>query len=133
AMPAAAEVQRQVLERMIIDKLQEQSATELGLRVSDADLDLALRRIAEGNRLSIDAFKAALEKDNVPWAKFREEIRQEMTLARLRDREVDSRITISEAEVDNYLNSAEARGDDAEYELAHIIVRLPEQAGPEQI
>jgi peptidyl-prolyl cis-trans isomerase SurA len=132
-MPPAQVLQRQVLERIIVDKLQMQSATELGMKVSDNELDTALRRIAENNKLTLDAFKQALEKDNIPWGKFREEIRQEITVARLRDREVDSRINISENEIDNYLNSAEARGDNAEYLISHIIVRLPEQAGPEQI
>jgi peptidyl-prolyl cis-trans isomerase SurA len=132
-MPAAQVLERQVLERIIVDKLQMQSAAELGMKINDSELDGALRRIAENNKLSLEQFKQALEKDGIPWAKFREEIRQEMTVSRLRDREVDSRITISEGEIDNYLASAEARGDNAEYLLSHIIVRLPEQAGPEQI
>jgi len=132
-MPAAQVLERQVLERIIVDKLQMQSASELGMKVSDSELDGALRRIAENNKLTLEQFKQALEKDGIPWAKFREEIRQEITVSRLRDREVDSRITISEGEIDNYLASAEARGDNAEYLLSHIIVRLPEQAGPEQI
>lgn len=132
-MPPANILQRQVLERIIVDRLQMQSATELGLKASDTELDMALRRIAENNKMTLESFKQALEKDGIPWAKFREEIRQEITLSRLRDREVDSRITISEAEIDNYLVSAEARGDNAEYLLSHIIVRLPEQAGPDQI
>ena len=132
-MPPVRELERQILERLIMDRVQVQSATELGMRIGDTELDAALRRIAENNRLSLETFKEALEKDGIPWAKFREEIRQEITVARLRDREVDSRITISEAEIDNYLASAEARGENAEYSLAHIIVRLPEQAGPEQI
>jgi peptidyl-prolyl cis-trans isomerase SurA len=132
-MPTAQILQRQVLERIIMDRLQMQSATELGMKIGDAELDSALRRIAENNKLTLDGFKEALEKDDIPWAKFREEVRQEITVSRLRDREVDSRITISEAEIDNYLTSAEARGDNAEYLLSHIIVRLPEQAGPDQI
>lgn len=132
-MPPADVLQRQVLERIIVDRLQVQSATELGMKVADSELDMALRRIAENNKLTLEQFKQALEKDGIPWAKFREEIRQEITVSRLRDREVDSRITISEGEIDNYLSSAEARGDNAEYLLSHIIVRLPEQAGPEQI
>lgn len=132
-MPPANILQRQVLERIIMDRIQMQSATELGMKIGDTELDAAMRRIAENNKLTLDEFKAALEKDGIPWAKFREEVRQEITLSRLRDREVDSRITISEAEIDTYLTSAEARGDNTEYALAHIIVRLPEQAGPDQI
>lgn len=132
-MPPAKELERQLLERMIIDRIQVQTATEMGMRVSDTELDNALGRIAQNNRLSLSEFKSALEKDGVSWPKFREEIRQEITVARLRDREVDNRVAVSEAEIDNYLASAEARGATVEYQLAHIIVRLPEQAGPEQI
>ena len=132
-MPPEKVLQRQVLERLIVDKLQMQSAAELGMKINDNELDAAMRRIAENNKLTIDEFKAALEKDGIPWTKFREEVRQEITMARLRDREIDSRVTISESEIDAYLASAEARGDNTEYALAHIIVRLPEQAGPDQI
>jgi len=132
-MPPADELQKQMLERMIMDKVQVQSAAENGMKISDAELDAALRRIAENNRLSLAEFKAALEKDSVSWPKFREEIRQEILISRLRDREVDSRITISEGEVDNYLSSAEARGENAEYTLAHIIVRIPEQVTADQL
>lgn len=132
-MPPPQVLQKQVLERIIVDRLQMQSATELGMKVGDTELDSALRRIASNNKLTLDEFKAALDKDGIPWAKFREEVRQEITLSRLRDREIDSRVTISESEIDTYLTSAEARGDNTEYALAHIIVRLPEQAGPEQI
>ncbi|MBX9847791.1 MAG: peptidylprolyl isomerase [Rhodocyclaceae bacterium] len=132
-MPPAKELERQLLERLIIDRVQMQTATEQGMRVGDAELDAAMRRIAENNRMTLDSFKAALEKDGVPWAKFREEIRQEITLSRLRDREVDSRLVISEGEIDNYLSSADARGETAEYSLAHIVIRLPEQASPDQI
>lgn len=131
--PSAKELSRQVLERLIMDRLQMQTAAELGMKVGDAELDAAMRRIAENNKLTLDEFKARLEQDHIPWAKFREEIRQQITLSRLRDREVNSRITVSDAEIDNYLASAEARGDNAEYLLSHIIVRVPEQAGPEQI
>src|SRR5690606_22126742 len=114
-MPAPQVLERQVLERIIVDRLQMQSATELGMKINDSELDMALRRIAENNKLTLEQFRQALEKDGIPWAKFREEIRQEITVSRLRDREVDSRITISEGEIDNYLASAEVRGDNAEY------------------
>lgn len=132
-LPPEDELARQLLERMIIDRAQVQSAAEMGMRVGDAELDGAMRRIAQNNRLSLDEFKSALEKDGITWSKFREEIRQEITISRLRDREVDSRITISEGEVDNYLASADASGQAAEYSLSHIIVRIPEQASAEQI
>ncbi|HLA35569.1 MAG TPA: peptidylprolyl isomerase [Rhodocyclaceae bacterium] len=133
-LPPREVLERQMLERMINDRVQLQFAKETGLRVSDIDLDAALRRIADNNRLSLGEFRAALEKDGLRWAKFREEIREEMTLSRLREREVENRIVISEGEIDNYL--ANPQQDDAsaiEVHLAHIVLRVPEQATPDQL
>ncbi|MBU0752892.1 MAG: peptidylprolyl isomerase [Gammaproteobacteria bacterium] len=133
-LPPRDVFQQQLLERMIIDRVQVQFARETGLRIADGEVDAALRRIAESNRMSLADFKAAIEHDGIVWAKFREEIREEMTIARLRDREVDNRIVISEGEIDNYLASAEAQGGDEQLaHLAHIIVRVPEQATPQQL
>lgn len=132
-LPPRDELQRQMLERMIMDRVQVQFAKEIGMNVSDAELDAAMRRIAESNRMSVAEFRAALEKDGIVWPKFREEIRQEITVARLRDREVNSKIVVTEGEIDNYLASPDAGGASAEYSLAHIIIRLPEFAGPDQL
>jgi peptidyl-prolyl cis-trans isomerase SurA len=88
-----------------------QYARETGLRVSDIELDAAIRRIAENNKLGLAEFRAALERDGLVWPKFREEIREEIVLSRLRDREVESRIVVSDGEIDNYLaNSGTRRG-----------------------
>jgi peptidyl-prolyl cis-trans isomerase SurA len=134
-LPPRAVLEQQLLERMIIDRVQIQFAKETGMRIGDGEVDAALRRIAEGNRLSLPDFKAALERDGIKWAKFREDIRDEMTVARLREREVDNRVVISEGEIDNYLASAEAQGGNASQmmQLAHIIVRVPEQTTPQQL
>jgi peptidyl-prolyl cis-trans isomerase SurA len=134
-LPPRAVLEQQLLERMIIDRVQIQFAKEIGMRIGDGEVDAALRRIAESNRLSLADFKAALERDGVPWAKFREDIRDEMTVARLREREVDNRVVISEGEIDNYLASAEAQGggNAQMLQLAHIIVRVPEQTTPQQL
>jgi peptidyl-prolyl cis-trans isomerase SurA len=133
-LPPRNVLEKQVLERMINDRIQLQFARETGIRVDDIQLDKTLQRIAEDNRVTLDAFRAALEKDGVSFAKFREEIRNEIILARLREREVDNRIVVTDAEVDNFLSTraAQAGGED-EYNLAHILVRVPEQATPEQI
>lgn len=133
-LPPRNVLETQVLERMIIDRIQLQFAKETSTRVDDGQLDAALRRIAESNRLSLPEFRAALEKDGIAWAKFREDIREEMTISRLREREVDNRITISEGEIDNYLASPEhASGANEELHLAHILLRVPEQASPDQL
>ncbi|MDD5330703.1 MAG: peptidylprolyl isomerase [Sulfuricella sp.] len=134
ALPPQDVLQKQMLERLITDRVQLQLAKETGIRVDDLQLDKTLQRIAQENKLTSDAFRAALEKEGTSFAKFREEIRDEITLSRLREREVDNRVSVSEGEVENYLSSraAHAGGED-EYNLAHILVRVPEQASPEQV
>ena len=133
-LPARSVLERQLLERMIVDRVQLQSARESGLQIADGELDSALRRIADGNRLSLPEFKDALEKDGIVWSKFREEIRDEMTIARLRERDVESRIVISEGEIDNFLaNPQNTAVGEVTTHLAHIIVRVPEQADPAQL
>jgi peptidyl-prolyl cis-trans isomerase SurA len=126
-------LQKQMLERMIIDKVQVQYAKESGIQVADAELDGALRRIADSNHMSIPEFQAALEKDGIVWAAFRDEIRAEMIIGRLRDREVDARVTVSDGEIDNYLANPDSGARNAEVALAHIVLRVPDQASPEQL
>jgi len=134
ALPPPAELQRQMLERMIVDRAQLQLAKDYGIRVDDAMLDRAVARIAEQNKMTLQEFRNRLERDGTPFNQFREEIRDEITMQRLREREVDNKIQIAESEVDNYL--AEERGSaqaNAEYNLAQILVRIPENSSPEQI
>ncbi|HMM55607.1 MAG TPA: peptidylprolyl isomerase [Candidatus Desulfobacillus sp.] len=131
-LPPRDVLEQHILERLIVDRVQLQYAQETGLRVDDAQLDQTLARIAAGNGMDLARFKAAVERDGIAWAKFREDIRDEMTISRLREREVDSKIVVSDGEVDNYLASAAAVGSE-EYSLAHILLRVPEQARPEQL
>jgi peptidyl-prolyl cis-trans isomerase SurA len=134
ALPPRAELQRQLLERLIVDRAQLQLARENGIQVDDAMLDRALARIAEQNRMSLQEFRNRLEREGTPFGKFREEIREEIVMQRLREREVDNRIQISETEIDNFLSGEQAqRQGQMEYSLAQILVRIPENASPEQI
>lgn len=133
-LPARDVLERQMLERLVMDKVQLQHARETGLKVDDAQLEQALQRIATGNKMSPAEFRDALQKDGIVFSKFREEIREEMTIARVREREVESKIAISEGEIDNYLADDAAKGSGhEEYEVAHILLRTPESASPEQI
>jgi peptidyl-prolyl cis-trans isomerase SurA len=133
-LPPRDVLERQMLERLVIDKVQLQHARDTGLRVDDAQLEQALQRIAANNKMSLPQFRAALQKDGVPFAKFREDIREEMTIARVREREVENKIAISEGEIDNYLSDDSAKGNGREeYEVAHILLRSPESASSEQI
>jgi len=129
-LPAREVLEKQLLDRLIVDRVQIQFAKEVGLRIPDAELDAALRRIAENNRLALADFRAALERDGIDWRRFREDIRNEMTVARLREREVESRIVVSDGEIDNYLAHPEQANQEALVTLGHIIVRVPEQADP---
>ena len=134
SLPPRDTLERQMLERLVMDKIQLQYAKETGLRVDDQQLAQTLQRIAAGNKMSMTQFRETLQKDGVEFAKFREEIREEMTIARVREREVENKIVVSEGEIDNYLNDELGKGNAAEeYEVAHILLRSPESATPEQI
>jgi len=133
-LPSVDVLERQVLERMIADRVQLQLARETGLRVDDGQLEKILTRIAGENKMSLPQFREAIERDGLPFTRFREDLRDEVLMSRLRDREVDSRIVVTDSEIDNFLRSREAqKGDDDEMALAHILVRVPEGASPEQL
>jgi peptidyl-prolyl cis-trans isomerase SurA len=127
-------LEKQLLERLITDRVQLQQAKETGLRVDDAELDRAIGRIAEENKLTVAELRRALEKDGVPFTKFREDIRNEIVTVRLREREVDNRIIVTDGEIDNFIKTQQVQSGGAdEYNLSHILVTVPENASPEQI
>ena len=134
-LPAREVLQKQLLERMIVNRAQMQLARETGIRIDDLLLDRAIARIAEQNKLTVQAFRDQLEGDGLSFARFREEVREEITLQRLREREVDNKIQITDAEIDNFLAAAAGNADEAQSEInmAQILVRIPENATPEQI
>ena len=134
ALPERALLERQMLERLILDRVQVQLAADTGLRVDELQLDRAVQRIAEGNNVTLVEFRRQLEADGVPFEKFRAEVRQQILLQRLREREVEDRVQVSESEIDIFLeeNKAAAAGVQ-EYNVAHVLVRIPEQASPELI
>ena len=133
-LPDRDDLQRQVLERMIIERAQLQLARETGLQIDDLQLDATIARIAESNKMPLAEFRRTLERDGIPFDKFREEVRTEIILARLREREVDNKISVAESEIDNFIaDHKEGNDQSVEYNLSHILIRLPEQARPEQI
>ena len=133
-LPEAGVIEKQMLERLILDKAQSQLARDTGLRVDEVQVDRAIERIAESNKLTLLNFRKALEADGVAFDRFREDLRVQILLARLREREVDDKIQVGDSEIDLYLAEAiEAGTSGTEYNLAHVLVRLPEQAGPDRI
>jgi peptidyl-prolyl cis-trans isomerase SurA len=132
-LPPADVLERQVLERMVTDRVQVQFALESGVRVDDLQLDRTVAMIAEQNRMSLADFRRALDREGVPFDKFREDIRREIMISRLKEREVDSKIQIGESEIDNFLAEVQSTPQAAEFNIAHILVRVPENATPEQV
>lgn len=132
-VPPANVLERQLLERLIVERLQVQQAQETAVRVDEAGVDRAIERIAANNKLTLDQLRATLERDGVPWQRFREEIRTEILLSRLREREVDSRVVVTDAEIDNYLANNPDAFSSEEYSVAHILLRTPEGASPQQL
>jgi peptidyl-prolyl cis-trans isomerase SurA len=133
-LPAPDVLERQLLERLVTVKVLAQSARETGLRVDDTQLQRSIERIAQENKLAPEAFRKMLEADGIDFNRFREELRNEILISRLKEREVDSKILITDAEIDNYLKNLQSQGGkDDEYSLSHILVLVPEQASPEQI
>jgi len=127
-------LEKQLLERLITQRALMQYAKETGVRVDDVQVERTIQRVAQENKMTPDEFRRAVEREGMTYAKYREEIRGEILLQRLRDREVDSKINVSDAEVDNFLATTAAQsGGESEYRLAHILVFVPEQSSPEQI
>jgi len=133
-LPASDVLRKQVLERMILDSAQLQLARENGVRVDDISVNSAIARMAEANHMTLQEMRAQVEHDGQDFNTFREDMRNEITMVRLRDHEVESKIQISEGEIDNLL--AEQNGEVAEkveYDVAQILLELPEIASPERV
>jgi peptidyl-prolyl cis-trans isomerase SurA len=133
-LPPQAVLEKQILERLIVDSLQLQLAEKSGIKINDTELNKTIERIAEKNSMNIDEFKNALENDGLNYQKFRTDMRGEITIARLKDREVNRRVTVSDGEIDNYLTTeANNNENKSEFEISHILIRTPEDSSPEQI
>jgi peptidyl-prolyl cis-trans isomerase SurA len=133
-LPPPDVLERQVLERMIVDRAQLQLARETGVRVDDATINAAMGRIAEANNMTVPAMRQRLESEGVSFAQFREDIRQDILLNRLREREVDGRLQISESELDNFIaDQSGVTADSEEINLAQILLRVPENSTPQRL
>ncbi|WP_229214775.1 peptidylprolyl isomerase [Duganella sp. HH101] len=133
-MPDPADLRRQLLERMIVERAQLQMAKEMGVRVDDQQLDRAIGRIAEAQKLTVQDLRNQMEKDGTPYAAFREDIREEIIMQRLREHEVDAKIQISEAEVESFLAAEKAAAaEQFEINISQIMVRIPDNATAEVI
>lgn len=134
ALPPRDVLTKQVLERMITERVLLQRAEESNIRVDSAQLDRAIGRIAQQNNMDVAAFQARLEGEGTDFNTFREQLRNEIVITRLREREVDNRINVTEAEIDNFLaNPAVKDNKQTEYLLAHILIATPEGLSPDRL
>ena len=131
--PARQILEKQLLERTINDRVQMQHARDTGTRVDNAELDRAMVKIAEQNKMTVAELRTVLAKDNVPYDKFREDIRSEITLSRLREREVAQKIVVTESEIDNFIQTQLSQPGRDEFNVSHILITVPEKASPEQL
>ena len=133
ATPPRAVLERQILERLVLDKAQLQKARDTGIRVDDLQLDRAVQRIAENNKMTLADFRSTLERDNVPFDAWRTDLRDQILLSRLREREVEDKIQVNDSEIDLFLEDLKANPERSEYNVSHILVRVPEGSSPERI
>jgi peptidyl-prolyl cis-trans isomerase SurA len=126
-LPPSSILEKQVLDRLILTKLQIQMAENTGIRVDDESLNRTISNIAAENKLSLAQFREILESDGYSYEKFREDIRHEILTSRLRQRQVDNRITVTDREIRNFMDNQEHQGEvETEYSLAHILISTPE-------
>lgn len=130
-LPPRAALSAQVLERLIAERAQLQWAAERGLKVDDATLNEAERSVAQQNRMAVEALRRQLQAQGIDPARFREELGREILLQRVREREVDARVRVSERDIDDYLqNQRQAAADPSQWglHLAQVLVQVPEGA-----
>jgi len=130
-LPPRSVLEKQVLERLIIRRLQLVRAFQTGIRISDADIDQSLLMLAEQNKISLMQLRQVIEADGEDFAEFRQNIGEEMMTERLRQRVVNSMDPITETEIDILLTSDTFNS--GEYNISHILISLPDGSTPAQI
>jgi len=132
-LPPRETLEKQLLERMITELALQQHARNTGVRVDPTQVERALQRIAAQNKLDMAGLQAAVEKDGQSLDTMRNTIRNEILIARARERDVDNRVTVSDSEIEGYLQTQAQQGVETEYNFSHILITVPENAPPEEI
>lgn len=132
-LPSAEVVQRQVLEALIGDSILLQEASRRGIIITDSQLNQTMLRLAQQKKLSLSDFRQALIADGLDYDKYRETVRQEITVSTLSRQYSQRNATISESEVDDFIKLTASNIADFEYQLSHILIALPDAASPDEI
>ncbi|OGB10068.1 MAG: molecular chaperone SurA [Burkholderiales bacterium RIFCSPHIGHO2_12_FULL_61_11] len=139
ALPPRNELVPQLLERMISDRAQLQMARASGVRVEDNAVDGAVESIARQNQITVDELRRRLKADGIDYNQFRAELRDELLVSRLRQREVESRVTVTEQDIEQFLRDQQGKTGQASdpsslaLNLAEILLPVPEKATPEEV
>nr|WP_231499106.1 peptidylprolyl isomerase [Comamonas aquatica] len=136
--PDQDELAREVLERLIVEKAQIQTAKETGIKVDDYAVDQAIQNLARQNGMSADAMRREMAGQGVTEKMFRDEIRNQMLMQRLQEREVDGRVRVSEQDIDRYMAEQRSQGGQTDManstiNLGHILITVPERASPSEV
>ncbi|MDH0381648.1 peptidylprolyl isomerase [Comamonas aquatica] len=136
--PDQDELAREVLERLIVEKAQIQTAKETGIKVDDYAVDQAIQNLARQNGMSADAMRREMAGQGVTEKMFRDEIRNQMLMQRLQEREVDGRVRVSEQDIDRYMAEQRSQGGQTDManstiNLGHILITVPERASPAEV
>lgn len=133
-LPPLDVIRKQVLDRLVMERIQLQMAEKAGIRVDDSALNEALAGIAKQNHMTLQQFSNTIRGEGESWSDFREHIRNEMVISHLQQREVSQRVRITDREVDRFMKSEVGRKMfQADFHLGHILIKVPESASPQQI
>jgi peptidyl-prolyl cis-trans isomerase SurA len=134
AMPSRSELSVQVLERLISERAQVQVGRDNGIKIDETMINGAVQNVARQNQLSVDELRRRLEAEGISYGQFRAGLRDEMLLARVREREVDNRVQVSEPELDQFIAEQQdsASTNPAEINLAQILIAVPESITAQQ-
>ena len=133
-MPPESVIRKQVLEKMIMDKLQRQLAEKAGINVTEEMLNSSAADIAQRNNMNLQQFRAELQRQGMSYKSFLDNMRNEIVINQLRSREIGGRIKVTDREVDHFMETQEKIGDDAiQYHLGHILIAVKEAASANEI
>lgn len=134
SLPPDEQLRREVLDVLIDERVQLTHARDSGTRIDDAELDRAVNNVAVQNQITMTQLRERLRREGIDYARFRNNVRDQLLTERVREREVQSRIRVTDAEIDAFLEQRRAAASaNAEYNIAQILVTVPEGAGAEEI
>nr|WP_244815247.1 peptidylprolyl isomerase [Caballeronia sp. Lep1P3] len=134
-VPPVEQMRQQVLDQMVLERIQLQKAKDDGIVIDDAAVNRTLQRLAQQNQMTLDVYRARIEAQGVPWSTFVHDARTELTLSKLREKEVDSKVTVSDGEVANYIASQRGPGarNASDLHLQHIMFKVASDAPEAQV